>query len=96
MGKAAHLSGFSHLPGSLRNRVVQVFNRPQLIDNASRHRWRNLPLAVRQNEVVIRDVQRDSRRKVLKPLAESQRQSDKPPHERADRQIVSFNMRCTD
>src|SRR5947209_8376403 len=57
MEKPPRISGRLSWAGSAHYRVVQIVQRPKLIDHASSHRRRHLQAAVNADEVVMGDVE---------------------------------------
>lgn len=64
--------------------------------NASGHRWRHADCAVRLDEIVIREIQRDRSFKVFKLLAESVCQASQATAVHPQRVILLFNVRRGD
>ena len=79
--------------GVLRHRIEQVVHAPKPVNHSGRHSRRRLEAAVHPAQVVNGDMDRSRRGKVFELLGEAQSQPRESSHKRANRQVVSLNVR---
>ena len=70
----------------------QFTDRPDMIGNPERHSWRFADGFMHAAKIVMRDIQANGRNMMVKLLAETVRQSRKPPLLHAERQILPLDV----